>query len=197
MKYLLRVLFILALSCGFASHAHATLFHVGNVDPNSCGPNNLSACSIIDANGPITGFTFDTSACNASGIPAGAFCLDLFNQTSEVITSITLSIPDSALEGLTPVCDTTASFTGSCTMLPDGTDVFTFTGVPGQPFGPGVVDDLYVSGIGIDPTIFDNGATLVVAATPEPDSLLLFSTGVMMAGLYLGKRHNLFAFGKK
>jgi hypothetical protein len=195
MKYLLRVLFILALFCGVTSHAHASDFHVGAVDPNSCGPGNLSACSIIDANGPIAGFMFETTACNASGIPSGAYCIDLFNQTSEVITSITLSIPNSALGGLTPVCDTTASFTGSCSMLPDGTDVFTFTGVPSQPFGPGVVEDLYVSGI--DPTIFDNGATLVVAATPEPDSLLLFSTGVMMAGLYLAKRHNLFAFGKK
>jgi hypothetical protein len=191
MKYLLRILFVLALFCGVTSHAHA--LRIGLVDPNSCGP-NPSTCSIIDANGPITGFMFTAGACNNSGIPSGAFCIDLFNQTNEIITSVTLSIPDSALGGLTPVCDTTSSFIGSCTTS-GGIDTFDFTGIPSQPFGPGVVEDLYVSGI--DPTVFDNYATLKVAATPEPDSLLLFSTGVMMAGLYLAKRHNLFAFGKK
>src|ERR1700692_2292066 len=191
MKYLLRILFVLALFCGVTSHAHAV--RIGLADPNSCGP-NLSACSIIDANGPITGFMFDASACNVSGIPSGAYCIDLFNQTNEIITPVPLSIPDSDLGGLEPVCDTTSSFIGSCTVVPGGIDTFLFTGIPSQPFGPGDVEDLYVSGI--DPSVFDN-APLVVASTPEPDSLLLLSTGVMMAGLYLAKRHNLFAFGKK
>jgi hypothetical protein len=192
MKYLLRILFVLALFCGVTSHAHAV--RIGLADPNTCGP-DLSACNIIDSNGPITGFMFTTGACNNSDIPSGAFCIDLFNQTNEIITSVTLSIPDSALGGLEPVCDTTSSFIGSCTVVPGGIDTFLFTGIPSQPFGPGVVEDLYVSGI--DPTVFDNYATLKVASTPEPDSLLLFSTGVMMAGLYLAKRHNFFAFGKK
>jgi hypothetical protein len=194
MKYLLRILFVLALFCGVTSHAHAV--RIGLADPNSCGP-NLSACNIIDANGPITGFQFTTGACNPSfPIPSGAFCIDLFNQTNDIITSVTLSIPDSALDGQTPQCDTTSSFVGSCTVVPGGTDTFLFTGIPSQPFGPGVVEDLYVSGID-DPTNFNNHLTVVVASTPEPDSLLLFATGVMMAGLYLAKRRNLFAFGKK
>src|SRR5258708_31141810 len=120
MKYLLRVLFVVGLFCGVTSHAHA--FRVGLADPNACGP-DLSACNIIDSNGPITGFMFTTEACNNSGIPSGAFCIDLFNQTNEIITSVTLSIPDSALGGQTPICDTTSSFVGSCSSS-DGIDTF-------------------------------------------------------------------------
>jgi hypothetical protein len=36
-----------------------------------------------------------------------------------------------------------------------------------------------------------------VATAPEPDSILLLSTGAMMAGLYLTKQRRLLAFLKK
>jgi hypothetical protein len=197
MKHLLRILFVLALFCGVTSQAHAV--HIGFADPNACGP-DLSACDIVDGNGPITGFQFAMSACNPmfTEIPAGSYCIDLFNQSTVTITSITLTIPDSALGGLSPMCDTTTSFTGSCTIVPGGTDTFLFVGNPNDPFAPGDVEDLYLSGItASDVPTFNNELTAVVASTPEPDSLLLFGTGAMMAGLYLAKRPLLSAFGKK
>jgi hypothetical protein len=197
MKYLLSVLFVLALFCGVTSYSHAQPggnFHVGVVDPNTCGP-DFSACTIQDATGPITGpFTFATAACLLSGIPAGSYCLDIFNQSGVDITAITLSIPVSDLGGQTPVCDTTSAFMGSCTPGPDGTELFSFTD---GTFPSGSIEDIYVAGLN-DPSVLTNAdVTITVAGTPEPDSLLLFSTGVMMAGLYLTKRPLLSAFGKK
>ena len=40
---------------------------------------------------------------------------------------------------------------------------------------------------GADPADFQGGSA-TIGITPEPDSLLLFSTGVMMAGLYMSRR---------
>jgi hypothetical protein len=197
MKHLLRVLFGLVLVCGVASHARAQDFHAGLADPNTCGPVNTSACTIVDAMGSITGFQFSNAACTAPEVPAAPptpYCIDLFNETAFNITSVTLSIPNSALGGLTPVCDTTMAFTGSCSMS-GGTDIFSFLGN----FKPGTVVDLYIFATdtpNFDPTVIDENATITVA-TPEPDSLLLLFTGVMMAGLYLAKRRIHFAFGKK
>jgi hypothetical protein len=193
MKYLLSALFVLALFCGITSQAHASNFHVGVVDPNTCGP-DFSACTIQEATGPITGpFTFATSACLLSGIPAGSYCLDIFNQSGVDITSIKLMIADSNLGGQTPFCDTTSAFMGSCTSS-DGIETFSFTeGV----FPTGSIEDIYVAGLN-DPSVLTNADVMItVAATPEPDSLLLFGTGAMMAGLYLTKRPLLSAFGKK
>jgi hypothetical protein len=42
---------------------------------------------------------------------------------------------------------------------------------------------------GENPADFQGGSgTVGVGVAPEPDSLLLFSTGVMMAGLYMSRR---------
>ncbi len=203
MKHLLRILFVLALFFGVASHAHAAGFHVGVVDPTACGPANPSICFIVDGNGPLTDFQFTSAACNSSVPTTGGtpFCLELINGSlNDVITSITLDLSSDALDGQEPTCDSSSTFLGSCTTLPDGSVILTFTGIPGQPFGPTDVEDIYVLGLD-DPSILTDGpgggVTVQVAATPEPDSFLLFGTGVMMAGLYLTKRPLLSAFGKK
>src|SRR5260370_35392607 len=76
MKYLLRVLFILALSCGFASHARAVGvdFHVQVLDPTNICFSNPAACVITDATAPFA-VTFNSQTCTLAPIsispPAG------------------------------------------------------------------------------------------------------------------------------
>jgi len=196
MKYLLSVLFVLALFCGLTTQAHAGTFHVGATDPNSCSPNDTSSCFLIDS-GPLTGFDFTTAGCSMSNAPEGAFCIALFNGTGETITSITLTILTADIPpDQTAMCDTTADFFGSCSTSGDNS-VFSFTDGNFKPRGTEVI---YVvpdpDDTDFNPS-FLSAATVTVTETPEPDSLLLFSTGVMMAGLYMAKRPLLSAFGKK
>jgi hypothetical protein len=190
MKYLLSVLFVLALFCGVTSSAHAQNFHVGVVDPdNGCVD---FSCVVYNSGMTIPGALFDSAGCSASpGVPTPpvgetAFCVDLFNATGTDVTSVSLVVPGLPGSG---TCDSNSVFTADCSMAGD-VDTFDFIGV----LLPGHTAVIYEYGLPAED--FDTN-TLSVTTTPEPDSLLLFATGAMMAGLYMAKRPLLSAFGKK
>jgi hypothetical protein len=205
MKHLLRVMFVLALVLGFSSHARASAvdFHVQVLDPNVC-ISNPSVCVILNASDPID-ISLNASTCQLAGVPnlpaSGTYgCAVLFNLTlpPEDITSLNLTF--SGLGNLTFDCPTTAAGSifaqGTCGSPGGGVDTFSFFDGSLPWLGEAVI---YESGV--NPDLFQDGTGAVnqppITYTPEPDSLLLLSTGVMMAGLYLTKQRRLSAFLKK
>jgi hypothetical protein len=212
MKYLLRVSFILALFCGVTSVARAQRgadFHAQVLDP-VCSTNPDATCTLLPTD-PGTPFniTLNALTCTDQGVtglptdgtPFG--CFAGFNQTGFVLTSIDVSFEAALLPGAG--CDTTlpegvAGPTGggpaftlsSCTPPGPGDDDFSLSFTAGS---IGRTRTFILIETGIDPADFVGTAT--VGVTPEPESLALLSTGVMMmmAGLYIKQRR--FAFGKK
>lgn len=209
MKYLFRVLFVLtvALFCGsVACHAQrgGTDFHVQVLDPNVC-LSDPAACIIFDASDPIN-VSLNAATChiaNVPNLPSGSDfgCAILFNFTlpPEDITS--LNITFSGLGDLTFDCPTTVPGSifsqSSCGSSGPGTDTFSFFG-GSFPFLTEAV--IYESGV--SPDLFQDGTGTVnqppFVPTPEPDSILLLSTGVMMfGGAYFAKGRRRLAVGKK
>jgi hypothetical protein len=209
MKHLLRVFFILAVFCGFVSSAKGAGvdFHVQVLDPNVCVL-NASVCGVFDSTAPIdVGLT--ALACQIAGVPnlpsdPGTYgCAILFNLVvpPQDITSLNLTF--SGLSGLTFECDTTGDggvasifSKSSCGQSGPGTDTFSFYDGSFPFLGEAVIYEN-----GVDPSLFVDGKATVddppFVPTPEPNSLLLLSTGVMMVGLYFAKQRRVFAFARK
>jgi hypothetical protein len=119
-------------------------------------------------------------------------CLIVVNDTKTNFTSLGMEFAN--LGSLTFDCPTTTPgsiFTQSHCESSGGIDSFFFSGGPG--LAP--TKELVIYENGVDPGLF-NG-TGEVNEVPEPDSLLLLSTGAMMAGLYLTKQRRVLAFLKK
>lgn len=209
MKPLFRILFIVALFCGVSSFARASAvnFHVQVLDPNIC-VSNPSACIILDTSAPIN-IDLTAGTCVLAGVPnlpsgSDFGCAVLLNLTipPQDITSLNLTF--SGLGGLTFECDTTgigavgSIFSqSSCGASGPDTDTFSFFGGSFPFFSEAVIYEN-----GVDPDLFMDGSGTINQApfvpTPEPDSLLLLSTGaMMMAGGLFAKRQRRFAFGKK
>jgi hypothetical protein len=200
MKYLLRVLFILALFCGFTSHARAVGvdFHVQVLDPVNICITNPAECFIADPAAPFA-VTFNSATCALANppisVPSPAGCLIVFNATFETFTSLDLTF--AGLDGLTfdcPTSDPNSIFASSTCSSNGGIDKLSFSGGDGLP--PAQV--MFIVENGVDPALFV-GTGMVGTATPEPESLLLLSTGMIMmtAGVFANKRRQLFAIGKK
>jgi hypothetical protein len=210
MKSFLRVLFILVLFCGVSSFAHADGFdfHAQVLDP-TCVTNPDAACTLLPADAGVPfpiNLTADT--CNVQAqlghIPNGVLpsdgnygCFVGTNNTGVPITSISVTFAAGPLGGAgcdTDVAGATGAFgNASCTAPtpgdPNGVYALSFTG--GAILNTGAFI-LIETGLPAGDFVGTG-----VVNTPEPDSLLLFSTGVMMmaGGLFMKRRS--FAFGKK
>jgi hypothetical protein len=207
MKYF-RILFLfgLALFCGSVA-SHANTFHAGALDPACNGDFTQCGLGVSDLGQPLTA-ALSQAACSSPFIspPLGGLpdptvtpygCFVGINLSGQSIASITLDF--NSIDGVTG-CDTdlpdvtaTPIFTNnSCSATPGGGIVLSFSGGPGVPTNHVFI----ILEEGVDPDSF-TGGTVTAAATPEPDSLLLLSTGTLMMGLYLAGRTRMFAFLKK
>ena len=197
MKYLLRVLFLLALYFGFSTQAQGVNYHVQVLDPVNICFANPAACVITDATAPFA-VTFNSATCTLAPIslPSPAGCLIVFNETFTTFTSLDMTF--SGLGDLTFDCPTSnplSIFASATCTSSDGIDKMSFSGGDGLPGG----QIMFIVEDGVDPALFDGTGTVGTATTPEPESLLLFSTGVIMmtAGLFVNKQRRLFAHLKK
>ena len=217
MKYLLALfLFVIALSCGsVTSHAQGIDFHTTVLDPTCPIDNSVCGVDVSDLGVPFP-VSFTQQNCTTEGIngPGGSIPYGCFigtNFTGGTITSFSLDFTSSALLGAT--CDTQ---TPGITFTPTSPITGPAFGVSGcTPDRNGGFDVSFSGGnivyprqfvileIGVTPcpvgTVSADclSASATADPTPEPNSLLLLSTGVMMSGLYLAKRQRLFAFRKR
>jgi hypothetical protein len=209
MKYLFRVLLIVALFCGFSGSAKASAvdFHVQVLDPNICF-SNPAACIILNAADPIS-VSLNANTCQLAGVPnlpsgSNYGCAVLINFTLPPENITSLNVTFTGLGSLTFDCPTSSVgnvgsifASSSCGSSGPGTDTFSFFN-GSFPFLTEAV--IYESGV--DPDLFQDGTGTVnqppFVPTPEPESLVLLSTGVMMAGGYLAtQRRRLLASRKK
>ena len=161
---------------------------VVDVDPDVLA---FVARELRDAPFPVS---FNATTCGIEGIsvapPAG--CLIVFNDTFQTFTSLDLTF--GGLGDLTfdcPTSDPLSIFANSTCTSSGGIDDLFFSGGDGLPGG----QIMFIVEDGVDPGLFVG--TGVVGTTPEPESLALLSTGMIMmtVGFFANKRRQV--FGKK
>jgi hypothetical protein len=211
-----RVLLVLVLLCGFSSLSWADDFRINVLDPPPNPPGNPSLTYTDIMN--TSPFDVVFGACPAfiaAVVSNPAFaCFNAINDTGSTITSLTLTFLNSldgtpgsltALNGQPADCDTGGlgtvgplfGGTGVCSLGSDSTSyLLEFVATPQVPGVP-YTDPFYIVEQGADASAFGIGTGFVglAADTPEPNSLLLLSTGAMMAGLLLFRRQS--AYGQR
>jgi hypothetical protein len=184
-------LIALAMVCGLTgmAKAEAVGFQMVVIDPTYSGNYTINTIT-------TTTFPFTFSECESPGqLPQGVSydgCFTGQNETGGTITSLTVDIPLTAGPASCGFSTTVANLfsTVSCAPNSNNTDsVLTFSGgdvVEGELF------TLAESGVDVTVTPIPQGS-VVAAISPEPDSLLLLSTGVLSVGAFFHRRQRIFA----
>jgi hypothetical protein len=213
MKYILSVFFALFVVFGLTRQSQAVRVEVLDPNPNLCGSDPIaSGCVIFDPSQPLT-IDLTPQACVFAGVqgldPSGNYgCAILLNLAWPPKDITSLNVTFSGLDGLDVGCENGGSLgifkVAECGAVGGGAEGFSF--YDGS-FGFGEIAIIYEDGINPCPanpkgegnacTLFQGGVATTnadpLSFVPEPDSLLLLSTGAMMAGLYMARRHRLFA----
>lgn len=189
---MMRCLFAIALVCGVAGSAKADDFRMVVLDPP---PASFPTFPIFDSP-----FTFTFAPCAVGQLPTGTLgtydgCFSGVNRTGQDWTSLTMNFSNnSALSNAAPA---------NCSLDGGGLDIFA---APGEGscdlqsnqqylliFNGGILtnnENFVIAEQGVDPNDFPEvTASFTTASTvPEPESLWLFSTGIVLAGSFLSKR---------
>ena len=192
---LLRCLPLIAMVCMLSGIAKADPvdFHMVVVDPPA--PTNPTfTVTDITSSPVIVSFT-DTCSIDGSSVPTFDGCAAFINGTGSALTSLDLLMPNSGLAaGQTPNCTTSGTgtdffSTASCPTPAPGADyMIDFSG------GSIPANDYFViaeSGVDVSTTPW----TGTLTTTPEPSSIWLLSTGVVLLGFFFYKRRNGFEIG--
>ncbi|MCU1223217.1 MAG: sorting protein [Edaphobacter sp.] len=182
---MLRCLVAVALVCGLAGVAKADQmdFHMVVLDPFATTP-------IF-----TTPFQFTFEPCVAGQLPTnvnGSYmgCFSGVNRTGNDWAGMELSFTNTAALGSQPAgcaLDGSTDFyqSATCSLTPDGSEYFldfTIGSIPNN-------GSFVIAEDGVDPSDFPMvSATIIRTVTPEPGSIWLMSTGILMVGFFFAKR---------
>jgi hypothetical protein len=174
---LLRYLAAIVLMCGLSAVAKADDFQMVVIDPFT-GPYSINPIS-------TNAFSFGFAECEEPGqVPAGSTfdgCFTGQNETGAILTSLQMTIPvfDDQTAGCSP-SGTGLDLFSDVTCGENSSDTDYILSFSGGSITEGEI--FTVAETGVAPEDFPDVA--VVANAPEPASIWLLATGLLMSGVF-------------